>query len=151
MIFIASDHAGYDLKESLKDFFEEMDLQYTDMGPYSYDELDDYPDYIYPAASKVAENPDLHKGIVIGGSGQGEAIVANKVRGIRAGLYNGGPIEIVSLTRTHNNANVLALGARFLTEDLAREAVRNWLSTSFPGEERHQRRIEKIDRLENGL
>jgi len=150
MIFIASDHAGYELKDTLKGLLEEMDLPYKDMGPYSYDELDDYPDYIFPAASKVAEDPDLHKGIVIGGSGQGEAIVANKVKGIRAGLYNGGPVEIVSLTRTHNNANVLALGARFLSNEQAREAVRNWLNTSFPGEERHQRRIDKITRLENG-
>jgi ribose 5-phosphate isomerase B len=149
MIFIASDHAGYDLKESLKELLEEMMLEYVDIGPHAYDELDDYPDYIYPAAKKVAEDPDKHKGIVIGGSGQGEAIVANKVKGIRAGLYHGGPEEIVSLTRTHNNANVLALGARFLTSDQAREAVRRWLGTSFPGEERHHRRIEKISQLEN--
>lgn len=150
MIFIASDHAGYDLKEDLKNLLGKMDLEYTDLGPFTYDELDDYPDYIYPVARMVAENPDIHKGIVIGGSGQGEAIVANKVKGIRAGLYNGGPLEIVSLTRTHNNANILALGARFLSPDQAREAVSQWLETSFPGETRHQRRIDKIRHLENG-
>jgi len=148
MIFIASDHAGYDLKETLKDLLKEMDLDFIDIGPHLYNELDDYPDFIFPAAKKVAEDPDLHKGIVIGGSGQGEAIVANKVKGIRAGLYNGGPEEIVSLTRTHNNANVLALGARFLTSGQARKVVRSWLETSFPGDKRHQRRIEKIRLLE---
>ncbi len=148
MIFIASDHAGFDLKENLKNMLEKMELDYKDIGPHSYDESDDYPDYIYPAAKKVAEQPDTYLGIVIGGSGEGEAIVANKVKGIRAGLYNGGPQEIVSLTRTHNNANVLALGARFLTNDQAREAVRRWLGTSFPGDERHQRRIDKIRLLE---
>jgi ribose 5-phosphate isomerase B len=151
MIFIASDHAGYKLKETLKDFFKEMHIEYLDIGPFTYDKEDDYPDYIYPAAQKVAENPDVHRGIVIGGSGQGEAIVANKVKGIRAGLYNGGPQEIVSLTRTHNNANVLALGARFLSIEQAKEAVKRWLNTSFQGEIRHQRRIEKISRLENSL
>jgi ribose 5-phosphate isomerase B len=149
MIYIASDHAGFDLKEQIKKLLEEMKMEYTDMGPHSYDAQDDYPDFVYPAAKRVAEKPGIHKGIVIGGSGQGEAIVANKVNGIRAGLYNGGPDEIVSLTRTHNNANVLSLGARFLSTALALAAVKNWLQTTYPGEERHQRRIEKIDRLEN--
>jgi ribose 5-phosphate isomerase B len=148
MIYIASDHAGFELKEHLKKLFDEMNYEYTDMGPYTYEEYDDYPDYIYPAARKVAEDPDVHRGIMIGGSGQGEAIVANKVPGIRAGLYNGGPEEIVTLTRTHNNANVLSLGARFISFQQALLVVKSWLVTPFSGEERHLRRIEKISRLE---
>jgi ribose 5-phosphate isomerase B len=148
MIYIASDHAGFELKEHLKGLFKELDLEYTDMGPFTYEESDDYPDYIYPAAKKVAEKPDIHKGIMIGGSGQGEAIVANKVKGIRAGLYNGGPEEIVTFTRTHNNANVLALGARFLSAQQAILVVKSWLETPFSGDERHQRRINKISNLE---
>ncbi|MBS0000839.1 MAG: RpiB/LacA/LacB family sugar-phosphate isomerase [Cyclobacteriaceae bacterium] len=148
MIYIASDHAGFELKEHLKTLLEKMGLEFTDIGPHKYQEQDDYPDYIFPAAKKVAEKPDVHKGIVIGGSGQGEVIVANKVKGIRAGLYNGGPEEIVTFMRTHNNTNVLSLGAQFISPQQALMVVKSWLETSYPGEERHQRRIDKISRLE---
>jgi len=98
-----------------------------------------------PVAKKVAENPEQNRGIVLGASGQGEAIAANKVKGIRAAVFYGGPEEIIKLSREHNNANILSLGASFLSEEQARQAVRVWLETSFSGEERHIRRIRKIN------
>ncbi len=149
MIFIASDHAGFELKGVIASLLDEMNLEYVDVGPQEYEELDDYPDYVFPAAEKVGEDPDNNLGIVMGGSGQGEAIAANKVNGIRAGLYYGGPREIVFFQRTHNNANVLSLGARFISAEEAREAVKIWLGTEFTGEERHSRRIRKIKEWEN--
>lgn len=151
MIYIASDHAGFEMKGEIIKLLIKMNLKYVDIGAHEYHEKDDYPDFIIPAAKKVAENLVENLGIVLGGSGQGEVISANKVKGIRAAIYNGGPMEIVSLTRIHNNANVLSLGARFITIEEALEAVRLWLGTSFPGEERHVRRINKISSFENDL
>ena len=148
MIYIASDHAGFELKNKLISFLKEIGQEHEDIGPPSYDKLDDYPDYIIPAAKKVAENPN-NRGIVIGGSGQGEAIAANKVKGIRAALYYGGPKDIVQLSKTHNNSNILSLGARFLNEEETKEVVKLWLETSFTEEERHSRRISKIKEYEN--
>lgn len=148
MIFLASDHAGLNLKKKIGFLFREMNIEYNDMGPYQFDENDDYPDYILPAARKISEHPDHHLGIFIGGSGQGEAIAANKVKGIRADVYYGGPKDLIYLQRTHNNANVLSLGARFLSEMQAAEAVKLWLGTDFSKEERHIRRINKINSFE---
>src|SRR3990167_8329213 len=104
----------------------------------------DYPDFIFPVAEKIAKHKNS-KGIILGGSGQGEAIAANRVKGIRAAVFYGGNPEIVKLSRTHNNANILSLGARFVTEKEALSAVQLWLETDFSEEERHVRRIKKID------
>lgn len=147
MIYLASDHAGFELKKSLCAFLKQEGIEFKDMGPDSYVETDDYPDFIIPAAQKVAANP-ADKGIVIGGSGQGEAIAANKVKGVRAALYYGGSKDIITLSRVHNNANVLSLGARFVSEKEAMEVVKLWLKTDFSSEERHSRRIEKINKFE---
>ena len=149
MIYLASDHAGFDLKNEVKSFLKENNFEFEDLGPHQYDESDDYPDFIIPAAQKVAEKPGENLAVVIGGSGQGEAIAANKVKGVRAALYYGGPKEIISLSKTHNNANVLSLGARFVNSKEAVEAVRLWLETSFLMETKHARRIEKIRKYEN--
>lgn len=147
MIFLASDHAGFELKNTIIEFLKKEGLEYKDIGPHIYNESDDYPDFIIPAAQEVAKNPEIHKGIVIGGSGQGEAIAANKVKGVRAALYYGGNKDIITLSREHNNANVLSLGARFLTEAEAIEVVQLWLKTNFTEEERHKRRLQKINSL----
>ncbi len=143
-IFIASDHAGFELKNTLKDFLLGQDNDIEDCGPEVFDQGDDYPDYIVPCAQKVAQNKDSF-GIVIGLSGQGEAIAANRVPGVRASVYYGGPEEILTLSRQHNNANVLSLGAKFLTKEAAQHAALLWLSTDFSADERHVRRIGKID------
>lgn len=144
MIYIASDHAGFELKNQLIEYLQSKGLEAEDCGPYVYDQGDDYPDFILPCVQKVAAGLKQHKGIVIGFSGQGEAMVANKVKGIRAAVYYGGNKEIASLARKHNDANVLSLGAGFLSLDSAKEALDIWLTAGFEGG-RHQRRIDKIE------
>ncbi|MBI2598993.1 RpiB/LacA/LacB family sugar-phosphate isomerase [Candidatus Curtissbacteria bacterium] len=146
-VFIASDHAGFELKKALVAYLKSKGLEVRDCGNEVFDKDDDYPDFIYPCAKNVGENLGS-LGIVIGGSGQGEAICANKARGVRAALYYGAKLDIIKLSKEHNDANILSLGARFLTEDEAKEAVDLWLSTKFSGEERHARRIAKIRDLE---
>lgn len=141
-IVLATDHAGLKLKEEIKKHLMESGMEVEDMGAYSLDPKDDYPDFIIPAAKKVAK--DQSKGIIFGASGQGEAIAANKVDGIRAALYYGKDIKIVRLSRTHNNTNILSLGAKFLTKEEAIKAVNIWLETDFSSEPRHLRRIKKI-------
>lgn len=147
-IFIGSDHAGFGLKNRIVEFLKGQGHDVHDLGAHKMDEKDDYPDFILPVARKVAEKPDEYLGIVLGGSGQGEALAANKVKGVRAALYYGGPLDIVTLSRQHNLANVLSLGARFLSEEEAINAVGKWLSTPWSTEERHARRINKIKQTE---
>ncbi len=147
-IYFASDHAGFEMKEKLKEFLKEKGYEVEGLGDFVYDKQDDYPDFIFKAAKAVAED-EGSKGIILGGSGQGEAIAANKVKGIRAVVYYGGPEDIVKLSREHNDANILSLGARFLSEEEAKKVVDLWLKTPFSGEERHQRRIQKIKDFES--
>lgn len=146
-IYIAADHAGFDLKKVLVEYLKSKGHDVEDCGAHQLNPADDYPDFIYPCAQKVSSD-SVSLGIVIGGSGQGEAMVANKVKGIRAAVYYGGNQDLVRLSRQHNDANVLSLGARFLTIDEAKVAVDLWLETKLIGEERHLRRIEKIKKIE---
>lgn len=143
-ILIASDHAGFELKEKLKVYLAELGHSAKDFGAFSYDENDDYPDFILPLAEEIAKDPENSKGIVLGGSGQGEAMAANRIKNCRAIVYYGGNSDIIKLSRRHNDANILSLGARFLAEDEAKQAVKLWLSTPFSGEERHVRRLKKF-------
>ena len=144
-IYIASDHAGYELKEKLIAFLiEDNGHEVIDEGAFEYNEQDDYPDFISKVAQKISEEPEA-RGIILGGSGQGEAMGANRFKGVRATVFYGGNNEIIKLSREHNDANILSLGARFLSEDDAKKVVKMWLNTAFSGEERHARRINKID------
>jgi len=144
-IFIGTDHAGFELKENLVDFLRAEGHDVEDMGAHALDALDDYPDFIRPVAEAVVK--DLgSRGIILGGSGQGEAMCANRVNGARAAVYYGGTVDIAILSREHNNANILSIGARFVEIDEAKEVVRVWLETPFSGEEKHARRITKIDK-----
>lgn len=144
-IYLATDHAGFELKEKIKAFLEEGGSKVVDCGAYHYDPNDDYPDFIGKAAKAVAKN-QWSVGIVFGKSGAGEAIVANKIKGIRAVL--GFNEENVELARLHNDANILSLGSGFVEEDKAKRLVEIFLETPFSGEERHKRRIEKIKKIE---
>jgi len=157
-IVFASDHAGFDLKEKLIPFVKELGFDVEDVGAHDLIAEDDYPDMVAIAARKVSEDPQNIKAIVLGGSGQGEAIVANRFQRVRAVVFNGQchpadgrlmPKEII-LAREHNDSNVLALGARFLNEEEAKAAVKEWLETPFSGEERHARRIQKIENYPHG-
>ncbi len=143
-IYLAADHAGFEMKESVKKYLEVKGHDVTDFGAHEFNDSDDYPDYIRPCAEAVAA--DISSlGFIFGGSGQGEDMVADKIVGTRSAVYYGGPLEIVKLAREHNNANILSIGARFLEDDDAKKAIDLFMGTEFSGEERHIRRINKID------
>jgi len=142
-IHVATDHAGLELKEKVKLYLSDLNYEVIDHGAYEYDALDDYPDFIFPCANAVSNDPES-KGIILGGSGQGEAMAANRVKGVRAAVFYNGPDEIIKLSRQHNNANILSLGARFMSEEEMYKIIEVWLSTDFESG-RHQRRIEKLD------
>ncbi len=143
-IFIASDHAGFELKGFLLERLSLAGHDIKDYGPKEYNPEDDYPDFVSLVAKEISHNPSGARGIVIGGSGQGEAMCANKFYGIRAAAYYGGNMDVVRLSREHNDANVLSLGARFLSHADALNAVTVWLTTNFSGEEKHKRRNQKL-------
>lgn len=142
-VYMGSDHAGYELKEKLKVYLGGLNYKVEDMGAFEFEEDDDYPNFIRPVAQAVADNTES-MGIVVGGSGQGEAMSANKIAGARAALYYGGNPEIIKISREHNNCNILSLGARFITEQEAEAVIKIFLETPFSGDERHIRRIAKI-------
>src|SRR3989344_2284892 len=147
-IYIATDHAGYEMKEALASYVEK-ELGYTvlDMGAHQHDPNDDYSDFIVLVAQEVSHDPDQSRGIVLGLSGQGEAVVANRFPKVRCAVFYGGSLDIVKLSREHNNTNILSIGARFLTLDEAKAAVKLWLETSFSEEQRHVRRLKKIEQI----
>lgn len=146
MIYLAADHRGFRLKEAIKRFLAEQGIAAEDCGAFAYDPQDDYTDFAAEAAAKIAENPSLHKGIFLCGSGHGVDIVANKFPGIRAALcWNA---EVARQSREHEDANVLILPADWLDEAQAQEIVSVWLGTEFAGEDRHIRRLKKIKQAE---
>jgi ribose 5-phosphate isomerase B len=141
-IAIASDHAGFEYKERLKNLLSKLGFEYKDFGCFTSDSSD-YPDFAYPAAKAVG-NGEFERGILICGTGVGMAIVANKVKNVRAA--NCCSVKEARLSRQHNNANILTFGARLIPWELAEKIVREWLSTEFEGG-RHERRVEKIHKL----
>ncbi len=163
-IYLATDHAGFDLKEKVKAFLNKKGYIVEDCGAFSFDKDDDYPDFISKAAEAVSQDPENARGIIFGGSGQAEAMVANKFNHVRCALFytqavpvgaadvtgrkSDDPLEMIRLTREHNNANALSLGARFLTVEEVERVVALWLETPFSNNERHIRRIEKIKQIE---
>ena len=141
-IVLATDHAGFELKEHVKRFLTKKGYDIKDFGALEYDGLDDYPDFILPAAKYISEHKLI--GIIFGGSGQGEAMAANRINGIRAAVFYNGPDEIVELSRLHNNSNILSIGARFVSNQEVEKVIELWLSTDFE-EGRHEKRINKLD------
>jgi ribose 5-phosphate isomerase B len=150
-IYFASDHNGVELKSELMIFVrEELGETVVDAGPAHVEAEDDYPDYVRAAARAVSKDPQGTRAIVIGKSGQGEAICANRFSRVRTTVFYGNPsvgesFSVLKLGRLDNDANVLALGSAFITSDEAREAVRVWLSAPFSGALRHVRRNIKLD------
>ncbi len=156
IIVFAADHGGYELKEKLKPFVVSLGHEVLDMGAEKFDMDDDYPVFVQAAARKVAEDPVNTRGVVIGGSGQGEAFAANRIKGVRAVVYYGEParkqidakgkeLDMISSTRVHNNSNILSLAGRFLTEEEAKIAVKKWLEVAYDSAERHERRHRMLD------
>lgn len=161
-IAVTTDHAGFEALESLKVYIESLGHECVSFGPDHFDPYDDYPNFMFPAAKAVASG-DCQAGIILGGSGQGEAMAANRIKGVRCAVFYGpvtprhpidthgnvsdDPYEVVKLSRLHNDANVLSLGSRFLNMDEMKLAVSVWLDLSFPGEERHVRRIQELDAI----
>ena len=144
-IHIGSDHAGLEFKAKIIAHLQSQGHQVTDHGPHSFDPLDDYPEFCIPAALATAKDPGSF-GIVLGGSGNGEQMAANKVKGVRAALV--WSVEIAKLAREHNDANVISLGSRMHDEKLCLELVDTFLSTPFSNDERHVRRIGLISKYE---
>lgn len=152
-IYLATDHAGFEHKEELKNFFELENkkghlYKIIDVGATEKDIEDDYTTFIHSAMKLLKRDWDMgleSRAIIFGGSGEGEAMIANRYNGVRATVYYGYDIEIIRLGREHNDANVLSLGARFITVDDMKEAVTTFFDTSFSNGERHIRRISQID------
>lgn len=159
-IALATDHAGFEQLKALQSYLESLGHECRNFGPASFDPTDDYPDFIRPAAKAVAGG-EYERGIILGGSGQGEAMSANRVQGVRCAVFYGpvvplrvvdadghqsrDPYEIIRLSREHNDANVLSLAARFVNLEDMKHVIKLWLETPFPGNERHKRRIIKLD------
>lgn len=144
MIYLGSDHAGFNLKAAIIKYLKNAKIEYKDCGTNSAGSEADYPDFAFDVGQKVAQN--RAEGILICDSGIGMSIAANKVRGIRAALV--GDIRLAQKSRQHNDANVLCLSARNLDKSLAIEIVKSWLATDFSCDQRHQRRIKKIIQYE---
>lgn len=153
-IYIGTDHAGYVLKEKLVSFLKLQGHEVVDMGAFEYNEEDDYPDFVVPVAREISKNPNEAKGIILGGTGEGEAIAANRFPHVRAVVNYGEAIAVVDnesnvvvRSREHNDSNILSLGARYFTEESMMNTVKLWLDTPFTKDERHIRRLAKIDAI----
>lgn len=161
-IALATDHTGFEQLKDIKEHLESLDYECVDFGPTSLNISDDYPDFIFKAAQAVAEG-SCERGIILGGSGQGEAMAANRIKGVRCAVFYGpavvgriidangrvssSPYEIVRLSREHNNSNMLSLAARFVSLADMQQVIKLWLDTPFTEQPRHVRRIDKLDRL----
>jgi ribose 5-phosphate isomerase B len=149
MIYIASDHGGFKLKQQLLKFLKKHNFEYKDLGPTKFKDNDDYPDYAAKVAKQVSKNPVSNLGILLCRSGQGVCIVANKFAGVRAGLvWN---TQQAVLSRNDDMTNVLCLPSDFITPTQAMAIVQTWLDTPYSTETRHMRRVQKISRLEKRL
>ena len=149
LIYIGADHRGFALKQILKSYIGNVGYEVVDMGADVMNENDDYPEFAVKVAKEVSRDPSLGKGIVICGSGVGMDIVSNKFRNVRCSLCFSA--DQAMAVRNDNDANILSLPADFLDEDAAKKIVAVWLRTKFDGEERHSRRIKKIEELEEKI
>ncbi len=146
-IYIGSDHAGFEMKRELTKYLSTLPHESYDCGPFEYNHDDDYPDYVSQVAEKISEDPESF-GVVVGRNGQGEAIVANRFSNVRCAVFYGGSKHMITLAREHDDANMVSFGSDFLTIKEAKEAVELFLHTKFSGDERHIRRIKKIEQYD---
>jgi len=143
-IFLGTDHAGFRLKTKIRDMLDSQGYKVVDICAHPINRKDDYPDHIFPVAKEIARSKNKAKAIIFGYSGQGEAMVANRIKGVRAAAYYGGSKKILKLSREHNDANILSIGAHFVSTSQAKAAVKLWLNTPFSQAVRHKRRIKKL-------
>lgn len=146
-VYLACDHAGFEHKTAVAKWLTDEKFTVLDVGALHVDVEDDFPDYIMPAAIAVAAAPAARVGILFGGSGQGEAMAANRFSGVRATVYYGGDTSILDLSREHNDANVLSIGARFVSIDEAKKVIWQWLHHDALNDEKYARRNRKIDTI----
>jgi ribose 5-phosphate isomerase B len=144
---VATDHAGFEHKEAVVAWLTGEGYTVVDHGARVYDAEDDFPDFISLAAQAVSAAPEDSLGLIFGGSGQGEAMVANRFANVRATVFYGGSPEIIELSRAHNDANMLSFGARFVSVEEIKVCIATWLNTSVLSDEKYQRRNKKIERL----
>lgn len=144
-IHLATDHAGFEHKEKVAAWLKSEGYVIVDHGAQSFNGEDDFPDFIARAAEAVSVNSSMNKAIIFGGSGQGEAMMANRFPNVRATVFYGGDESIPVLSRQHNDANVLSIGARFVSIDLTKKVIWDWLHADAFGEEKYQRRNQKIE------
>ncbi len=149
-IYLAADHAGFEHKAAIAAWLANEQYDVIDMGATVYDATDDFPDFIMAAAAAVSAAPGARAAIIFGGSGQGEAMAANRYAGVRATVYYGGNEEIISLSREHNDANVLSIGARFVTVDEAKRVIWTWLHLGTHTDDKYARRNRKLDSIVRG-
>ena len=147
-ILLAADHAGFELKNKIVQYLKDEGFDIEDMGAHVYDKDDDYPKIMIPVAMRVIKDIEYTKAIIFGKSGQGEAIIVNRFPGIRSAVYYGGNMDIVRLSREHNDANILSIGAGFVEQEEVEKVVKLWLATQFSNDPRHMRRIEMLDNIE---
>lgn len=149
-IHLAADHAGLERKDETKRWLEEEGYVVVDHGAHTFDAEDDFPDYIKKAAQAVSKDP-ISRAIIFGGSGQGEAMVANRFPHVRATVFYGGNEEIITLSREHNDANILSVGARFVSFETLERVLRIWLTTPVLENPKYERRNQKIEHITKEL
>lgn len=147
VIHLATDHAGFEHKQAIAAWLEHEGMAVVDHGSYVYQADDDFPDFISQAALAVSKNPQTECAIIFGGSGTGEAIMANRLANVRTVVLYADVPEIIALSREHNNTNVLSVGARFVSVDVAKKHIWEWLHTNTTLEEKYQRRNQKIEAI----
>ncbi len=147
-ILLAADHAGFELKNKIFAFLKQEGFDVEDLGAATFMPDDNYPEIMIPVAMRVLHDPENTKAIIFGKSGQGEAMVVNRFPGIRAAVYYGKNPQMIKLSKEHNDANILSIGAQFVDEEEAKEIVKLWIATPFSGDERHLKRIEQMDNIQ---
>ena len=145
LIYVAGDHAGFKYKKEIIKYLDKKGYTIIDMGPNEYNKNDDYPDFVQPLAKKVSKNKKA-RGIIMAGSGQGEVIAANRIKGARTALCYKYDPKIIKMSREHNNSNILSLGARFMSLNDAKKSIDLWLKHPFSNLERHKRRLKKLEK-----
>jgi ribose 5-phosphate isomerase B len=146
-VHLATDHAGFEHKESILAWLRSEGFEVVDHGALVLDSDDDFPEFIALAAEAVSRDPENSRAIIFGGSGQGEAMMANRFANVRAAVYYGGDESIPTLSRQHNNANILSIGARFVSQDQAKKVIWDWLHEPVLADEKYHRRNKKIEMI----